>query len=299
MGQVVARRLTRRQVLRAAGGALLPVSLLGGSLGGEAVLVPPAALFPVERRQFAFSRGPDRPLRTVVWSPVAPGPFPLVLFSHGLHGSPERFAQMIADIAGAGFVVAAPAYPNTMAGTAAFDAGDMPNQPADAAAVITAVLAGELAGRVLPDRIGAVGHSAGGYTTAGLLAGRSRDTRVRTAVVLAGGAMNGAFTGPATEVLFVQGDRDPIVPYAAGRAAYQDVPWPKAFLTLAGADHESWMFDRSRAAVVTTRTVLGFLRAFLHADPSARTRLDTDGALPGVARLEAECLQRGCAPEPF
>jgi alpha-beta hydrolase superfamily lysophospholipase len=269
MGRVVARRLTRRQVLRAAGGALLPATLPGGSLGGEAVLGPPAPLFPVERRQFGFSRGPSRPLRTVVWIPAAPGRFPLVLFSHGLHGSPERFAQMIADIAGAGFVVAAPAYPNTMAG------------------------------RVLPDRIGAVGHLAGGYTTAGLLAERSRDSRVRTAVVLAGGAMNGAFAGPATAVLFVQGDRDPIVPYAAGRAAYRDVPWPKAFLTLAGADHESWMFDRSRTAVVTTRTVLDFLHAFLHADGAARTRLDTDGTLPDVARFEADCLQQGCAPPSF
>lgn len=296
---MVARRLTRRQVLWAAGGALLPAALLGGSAGGEAVLVPPAPLFPVEQRRFALSRGPDRPLRTVVWSPVAPGRFPLVLFSHGLHGSPERFAQMITDIAGAGFVVAAPAYPNTMAGAATFDAGDMPNQPADAAAVITAVLAGELAGRVLADRVGAVGHSAGGYTTAGLLAEKSRDTRVRTAVVLAGGAMNGSFAGPATEVLFVQGDRDPIVPYAAGRAAYRDVPWPKAFLTLTGADHESWMFDRSRAAVVTTRTVLDFLRAFLAADLDARARLDTDGTLPGVARLEHDCLQQGCAPQSF
>jgi dienelactone hydrolase len=286
MVRVVARRLTRRQVLRAACCALLPAPLLSGSFGGAPVLAPPSPRFAVQRRQFEFSRGPDRPLRTVVWSPVGTGRFPLVLFSHGLHGSPERFAQSIVDIAGAGFVVAAPAYPHTMAATATFSAADMSNQPADASAVISAVLAGELAERLLPHRIGAVGHSAGGYTTAGLLADRSRDRRVRTAVVVAGGAMNGAFAGPPTDVLFVQGDRDPIVPYPVGRAAYRDVPWPKAFLTLEGADHESYMFDRSPAAVTATRTVLDFLRGSLYPDPSALARLHTDGAVPGVAHLE-------------
>jgi alpha-beta hydrolase superfamily lysophospholipase len=211
MGRVLTRRLTRRQVLLAPCCALLPAPLVSGS-SGEALIVPPSPLFALEWRQFAFSRGPNRPLRMVVWSPVGPGRFPLVLFSHGLHGSPERFAQLIVDIAGAGFVVvAAPAYPYTMDAAVTLRADDMPNQPADASAVISAVLGGELAGRVLPDRIGAVGHSAGGYTTAGLLAEGSRDRRVRTAVVLAGGAMNGAFAGPSTNVLFVQGDRDPIV----------------------------------------------------------------------------------------
>jgi hypothetical protein len=71
-----------------------------------------------------------------------------------------------------------------------------------------------------------------------------------------------------------------------GRAAYRDMPWPKAFLTLNGADHESYMFDRSPAAVTTTRTVLDFLRGSLDANPSQRARLRTDGDIPGVAYLE-------------
>jgi pimeloyl-ACP methyl ester carboxylesterase len=160
----------------------------------------------------------------------------------------------------------------------------MPNQPADASHVISEVLALKLPVHIERDRIGAIGHSAGGYTTAGLLAARSRDERVRAAVVLSGGAMNGRFTGPAADVLFVQGDHDEIVPYATGRAAYRDVPWSKAFLTLLGVDHESYMFDRGPASTATTRTVLNFLRASLYDDATALAQ--AYAAVPGVATME-------------
>jgi dienelactone hydrolase len=273
---------TRRHVLGLAAGALVSLpTLTGGDVVRESG-VAPLLPFALRRLEYGFARGADRPLRTVVWMPDAAGRFPLVLFSHGLHGSPERYERLTAAIAAAGFVVAAPAYPHTMAGAAAFTSDDMPNQPADASAVIGALLAGPLGARIDGRHIGAAGHSAGGYTTAGLLAERSRDRRVRSAVILAGGAMNGAFSGPPADVLVAHGDRDTVVPYPVGRAAYRAVPWPKAMLTLLGADHDALVFGTGPATAATTRAVLDFLRGSLYADPSARARLRRIG---GAARL--------------
>ena len=91
-----------------------------------------------------------------------------MLFSHGLHGSPERYAPAAASWAAAGFVVALPAYPHTSVGAGDFEREDIKNQPADAAYVITKVRdlgskAGDpLDGRIDGDRVAAVGHSAGG-----------------------------------------------------------------------------------------------------------------------------------------
>jgi len=222
-----------------------------------------------------------------VWSPVGSGRFPLVLFSHGLHGTPEGYQGVAKRIAGAGFVVAAPAYPYTNGNSTAFNAGDMPNQPADAAQVITDVLKSDLGAHIDAAKIGAAGHSAGGYTTAGMLSGKTRDSRLKAGIVIAGGQLNGAFTGPAATVLFVHGDKDPTVPYTSGRGAYDKVPWSKAFLTLLGGDHGSYLFGSGAAADATAKTMLDFLRWTLYGDAVARGRLKSDGTVAGAAKFES------------
>src|SRR5690606_26993196 len=105
-------------------------------------------------------------------------------------------------------------------------------------------------------------HSAGGYTTMGLLA-NFRDPRLRAAVVLAGASLGGSYVGPAVPVLFVHGDADAVVPYDRGRAAYEQVPWPKAFLTIIDGGHADFLDRDSRAADAVTATVTDFLRAML------------------------------------
>jgi len=93
-----------------------------------------------------------------------------------------------------------------------------------------------LAGRLDRDHVAAAGHSGGGVTTIGMLSG-TRDDRLSAAVVLAGRqALPGTFTGAAVPVLFVHGQLDQVVRYAAGVAAFKAVPWPKALLTLPQAD---------------------------------------------------------------
>ena len=260
----------------------------------------PSTPFTVATRQLSLARG-TRTLPTTVWYPAtstkansatASGRFPVVVFSHGLHGLPAYYQQITSRIAAAGFIVAAPAYPFTNANAANFTAGDMVNQPADASAVVSAVLklnstsGDRFFGRIDPTRVGAAGHSAGGFTTAGLLAGK-RDTRIKAAVVIAGGPM-GAFTGARTPILFVHGDKDPTVAYNVGHDAYAGLSWPKAFLTEVGQGHGEYLGPGAQGFDQMMRTMLDFFRWALYGDATARGRLKADAVKSGVTRWEAK-----------
>jgi pimeloyl-ACP methyl ester carboxylesterase len=224
---------------------------------------------------------------------VAAGVFPLVLFSHGLTSSPEAYRVIATRIAAAGFVVAAPAYPYTNASADPYNPADLINQPADASAVITAALGladtpgDPLAGHLDASRVAAVGHSAGAYTTVGLLAG-ARDNRIRAAIVIAGGSLGGSFTGPAASVLFVHGDKDPVVSYPIGQATYELVPWPRAFLTVVNGDHGSYLYAPTSAASAVWSTMLDFLRWTLYGDDTAKARLPADAAVSGATEFESQ-----------
>ena len=195
-----------------------------------------------------------RALPTTVWYPApvsgedipaATGPFPVVLFSHGLRGLPEDYESLIYGWVQDGFVVVAPTYPNTNRGATSVDAGDLTNQPADATFVLDAVLglsttSGDLLeGALDTERVAAVGHSEGGITTVGLFDACCRDPRLRAAIVLSGNGLGSRepYSGTAAKVLYVHGDTDPLVPIALGRATFERNPWPKAFITLTGAGH--------------------------------------------------------------
>jgi fermentation-respiration switch protein FrsA (DUF1100 family) len=223
-------------------------------------------------------------------APVA-GAYPLVLFSHGLTAAPETYQRITTRIAAAGFIVAAPAYPHTNGGSSSYNPADIINQPADGAAVITGVLAlngmpgDPLSGHIDPARIAAVGHSAGAYTTVGMLSG-GRDDRLRAAIVIAGGSLGGSFHGPVAPVLFIHGDQDPIVTYSIGRSVYGMVPWPKAFLTVTGGDHTSYLFASGAAAIAVSTSMLEFLRWTLYNDGPARSRLAVGAAVAGATTFE-------------
>jgi hypothetical protein len=265
----------------------------------------PMQTFAVGVSQFTFTRA-GRTLRTLVFYPAtgaaggspksnagaAAGRFPLLLWSHGLHGSPEGYQGVTAKIAAAGFVVAAPAYPFTNDKANPFNQNDMGNQPADASAVITEVLkldtkaGAPLAGHIETSRVAAGGHSAGGYTTAGLLSGSGRDSRLKGGIIVSGGGMGGKFSGAATPVLFVHGDADGTVAYSSGRSLYDGCTWPKAFLTLLGGDHGGGLFGSAPANQAVSKTMLDFLRYTLYSDGAAKGRLRADATVSGAAKYD-------------
>jgi prepilin-type processing-associated H-X9-DG protein len=236
--------------------------------------------FAIGTRTLKLRRGADRPLPTTVWLPRGDGPFPMILFSHGLGGKPSDYRELITSWARAGFVVAAPSYPHTSASATEFNVLDVLNQPADASYVITETLA-DLGPIVDRSRVAAAGHSAGGVTTLGLFSS-GRDERLRAGVVLAGQQIiPQPFTGPETPLLFVHGRRDATVAYADGRAAFDAVAWPKAFLSVTEGGHVA----SGRALDVITRTTTDFWRWSLYGDPSSRERLQRDATRGGLATL--------------
>ncbi|MBX6358394.1 MAG: chlorophyllase [Micromonosporaceae bacterium] len=267
----------------------------------------PSRPFAVGTRTITTKRG-DRVLRTTIWYPAkgkaggaakrgakaASGKFPVVVFSHGLNGTPSDYRDLLAAWASAGFVVAGPRYPHTARGAAEFNLLDVVNQPTDAAQVLSAVLAlGRKAGDPLRDhldakRVAAAGHSAGAITTVGLFT-LDRDARFGAGVVLAGNAVGVGtdFAGPAAPLLFVHGSRDPLVSLASGRDVFDKAPWPKAFLTLPGADHaEPYLDPASPAWDVVTRTTTDFLRWSLYGDAAAKKRLSADARRHGLGELD-------------
>lgn len=130
--------------------------------------------------------------------PVARGPFPLVVYSHGNGGLRYVSAFLTEHLASHGFIVVAPDHTgNTaiddFAGTSEDRAQVALDRPQDVSDVISAALAGD-AGfedttpETDPQSIGVIGHSFGGYTAlavAGGMGGEPADQRVDAIVGLA------------------------------------------------------------------------------------------------------------------
>src|SRR3954451_1319950 len=156
--------------MRRLGAGVLAGTLLSGC-GGRAVSAPVRSAPPSTRaaqpppRVLSLSRGGTRPLPTSIWYPGGAGRHPVVLFSHGLGGLPVQFTPIISTWVAAGFAVVAPAYPHTN-GKVEVDPADVRNQPADAAFVLRSLATDR---RLDLGRVVAVGFSAGGTTTLGLL----------------------------------------------------------------------------------------------------------------------------------
>ncbi|MCM0675729.1 chlorophyllase [Micromonospora phytophila] len=268
--------------------------------------IAPEKTFAVGVRELKLKRDGTRPLPVTVWYPAAGeagggpvrsadaarGKFPVVMFSHGLNGRPADYATLLTRWAAAGFVVAAPTFPHTARGGDG-NVLDVLNQPADVSYALTQVLALDakagdpLRGRLAADRVAAAGHSAGGVTTIGLFTA-GRDERLDAGVVFAGTALGvgTAFAGAAAPQLFVHGEADEVVEYAAGRAAYDKVPWPKAMLSLPKGDHGRALLSDGAALRVVSDTTVEFLRWSLYGDEAAKRRIPTDATRSDIATLD-------------
>jgi dienelactone hydrolase len=264
-------------------------------------------------RHFTFARGKNRPLPTTVWYPVRgsarqtrgrvqvdatplPGEFPLILWSHGFYSNPEMQEGMTKFLAESGYIVAAPAYPFTKKDGPKFDKTDVPNQAVDASYVITELMkAGNpLAGSIDPERLGAIGHSGGGTTTNWLFTGK-RDPRLKVGVIFAG-RPTAAYKGSPVPMLFVHGDKDPVVAYSQGRESYGKDPWPKAFLTIEGGEHGAGTNDPERGHVQVLATLLDFLDFALNGDDVSRMRLTSDATLAGYTHFESSGIYPEAQP---
>jgi dienelactone hydrolase len=242
---------------------------------------------------------PERTLVTDVYLPDVAEPAPLIAFSHGLTGHPDKFTGLLSAWAAAGYVVVAPAFPltNDRVPGAGANARDLWQQPGDIRFVLDEVLAANedptdpLHGRIDPTRIGAGGLSLGGATTFGLgFAECCRDPRIRAVEVLAGNPIplpTPYVFDSGLPLLIMHGDADPVLGLAAQQDVFVAARPPKVFVTLLGGSHAPPFEDVPSAhdELVPAVTV-AFWDTYLAGDGDALHRLRAAATAPDLTELQ-------------
>ncbi len=254
---------------------------------------------------------PSRTLVTTIWYPAAvrasatpvanaapdtaAGPYPLIVFSHGLGTLPREYESLLSAWAAAGFVVAAPKFPLTSRGTpGGVDTADVYNQPGDVSFVISTMLLASaahsdpLSGLISPNAVGVAGHSEGAITTLGFFNTCCRDPRVKAAAVFSGDpeAYPGGhyvFDGQPP-MLVVHGTNDGFLPYGQMVSVFNQQKGPKVLLSLLGANHGNWIPPRSKWFPSVARTSTDFFLRYLEGSTQAGARIAHD-AQPGVTAV--------------
>ncbi|HTN78260.1 MAG TPA: hypothetical protein VMK16_01205 [Acidimicrobiales bacterium] len=229
------------------------------------------------------------------------GPYPLVVFSHGLAGYRLQSTFLTVHLASWGFVVAAVEHPYRdltaifgdlgplVAGLGAPDAPDVQQLigAIDEVEAAASASTGPLAGlTVETTKVGAVGHSAGGFAAYGAAAA---DPRIVTYVAMASPA-GGSFTDAAPTTapavpppdkpsLLIAGSADAIAPLARIEDAYRALPPPKTLAVIDGVTHLGFM-DICMLTPPGQPNVVAAAKAAGVAIPDLILRLFSDGCDP-------------------
>ena len=179
--------------------------------------------------------------------PLDGGPYPLIIFAHGLSANRRLYPSYTQHLASHGYVVAAPDFPLSNGGAeggprirAALE------QPGDVSFVIDSLLdlneeAGHLLrGSIDHTRIGMSGHSLGALTTMLTIYGPDRDPRISAALPISavGCFLPDTIAGDASVPLLVLGGtNDTITPPGSSDRAYRFANPPRYLVHLVGADH--------------------------------------------------------------
>lgn len=221
---------------------------------------PSVVLYPSEAPTMATPVGPYT-FDATLDAPIAAGRFPVCVISHGGGGSHLVYRSIAGHLARHGFIVVAPEHPgdNRNDGSLYDTIEAAANRPAQASLAIDAVLADARLGPAADaGRIGAIGHSMGGYTALALVGGHpwSRsgrpipvraDPRVRAAVLLA--PSTDWFRGPGSladivsPILVMTGAEDEVTPAAGISEVMAGLPAGvlRALIVVEGAGHFSFL----------------------------------------------------------
>lgn len=248
----------------------------------------------------------QRTLETTIVYPTSPGPFPLIVFAHGLTGDPERHTELSSAWARAGYVVAMPAFPLTNASVANANGNvaDVANQPGDVSFVIDEVLAANadpasaLHDKVLGDRIGVAGHSLGGATTYGVTQNDCcRDDRIDAVIVMSGLRLvnpAGDHLASMPPTMLLHGVADPLLKVALADEIYPQLAVPKWYVRLLVAGHsEAYENTPSPSDEVVTAATTDFWQAYLPPqagppDPEVLDRLRLDAAVDQISTVQSD-----------
>ncbi len=180
-------------------------------------------------------------------TPAAGGPWPVIIFSHGYGGIRFQSYFLTEHLATHGFVVASPDHPgNTLAdfdqlGDDAATAQSAMDRPLDVIHTADRLLAGTTGVPLAVDaaRIGASGHSFGGWT---VLEVARRDSRFRVILPLAPGFRAGStpdfVAGLGRPLAIFGGSVDDTCPFDTDQQVpYELAQPPKALVEIIGAGH--------------------------------------------------------------
>jgi dienelactone hydrolase len=177
----------------------------------------------------------DRTLDTRIWYPAAApadgsavdisaGPYPLIVFAHGL-GSPNNGSQLLTShLASHGYIVVAPAFPlSNFTAPGGPTTADQPDQARDVSFIIDTFLAlsaesGHMfEGSIDASRIGMTGHSNGAMTTLVVTFDQNlRDPRIKAAMPMSppGCIFQPGYYGTVdVPLLVLHGDKDLLVDF--------------------------------------------------------------------------------------
>lgn len=247
-------------------------------------------------------------------APASPKPFPLIVFAHGFSSVPDWYKPLLDVWVRAGFVVAAPLFPETNAvavqksTNAAASEGDDVNQPGDIAFVIHSMLADsrvraaacpKLDGLINSSRIGIAGQSDGGETVAMAAYDSRYDSHpgiaYRAVAVLSGAEWTYPSTGPdpyanhptAPPMLVVQSATDACNPPQESTKLYDDdANLTKWFLEIFNAQHLAPYDGRNaQAFAIVARTTTRFFQLEVDGVGDSAKLMKVGDSEPQVARL--------------
>jgi predicted dienelactone hydrolase len=206
---------------------------------------------------------------------LAPGTYPLVVFSHGNGGLRIQSFFFAAHLASHGYIVVSPdhhgnTFVDQLAGIV--DPNVAVNRPLDMSFLIDEFLAFNgtagnfFQGSIDPARIGASGHSFGGYTSFALASGPFEDARVKAIMPQAPAAPfdEAFFDAIHVPVFIVGGSIDATTPFATQQQRAFDLLPSGAEVVALAKLAEAGHFTFSDFCEVD-RDLLGFLGGFSEA----------------------------------
>jgi pimeloyl-ACP methyl ester carboxylesterase len=233
-----------------------------------------------------------RLLVTDLFVPVgASGPRPLVVFAHGWNSDPGIYASLLEQWATAGFVVAAPVFPESTDLYPGSPVSDYADQALDITFVITSLLHDKTL-PIDPTRIAVAGHSDGGTDVALMTLDPSyADARVRAYVCMSGEMPSGvaAYTVATTRaaLLVAVGSDDEYGLYPLATQVFQAAQAPsKAMLVEPGGDHLGSFLDATPAAAAMRDAETQFLELALEPRTPSAAAIDTALADPAAGSLQ-------------
>lgn len=249
---------------------------------------------------------PERALPTRIWIGPSPGEDapqrPLLLIAHGVDGHPRKFEAFASDLARAGVVVAAPAFPctNDETGAGFLGVGDLPEQPGDLTFVLDQLLAqvddeaSPLWHRFDPESLVTLGHSLGGATVIGWTRFEDPETRLDAVATLSPAVPLTVAFGPSPSPqgppsLLLHGLEDPVVAYEISLDYYDLLDEPKWLVGLAGAEHSDPIESQEVPAIPSRAAAQEAVLALI-AETTAGEVGAVDRALGDLADLGNETL---------